>query len=342
MRLPTIRDVAREAGVGVGTVSRVLNDSGQVSAETRARVLEAIRTLGYRPNQVARHLSLGTRRRAVGIISPFVTGHAFMDRLEGVQMALSEAGDGMDLILYNVATPQRYHQRLLTIAEQGIVAGLLVIVLGLDADQRALLGEVGIRYVGIDDSITSQWPSLGSDNVLGGYLATDYLLELGHRAIAYVGDQLPAPNEFQFIASQARQMGYRQALAAWGLDVRPEYVQVGPHGRAEAYALTRRLLALPQPPSALFCMSDVQALGALAAIRDAGLHVPDDISVVGYDDVEISQVIGLTTVRQHLNLGGYLSMRYLLALLHNEAPATGPPTLPPPELVERQTTRRIA
>lgn len=321
-------------------MSRVLNNSGHVSEETRERVLQTISELGYRPNQIARHLSRGTRVQGIGIISPFVTGHAFMDRLSGVQTALSEAGNHTDLILYNVNSPRRFRERLLMIIEQGSIAGLLIVVIGLDDEDRTLLDRARIRYLGLEDRVQNIWPAIGVDNVAGGRLATEYLLDRGHQDIAYIGDRFPDADEFQFEASRARYAGYTAALAARGITIRPEYVQLGPHGRAEAYQRTRFLLSRERPPTAIFAMSDVQALGALAAIRDSGLQVPDDISIIGYDDVEVSHLIGLTTVRQHLRDGGYLGMQYLLRLIEGDA-AARPPTLPPLTIIERRTTQAL-
>jgi DNA-binding LacI/PurR family transcriptional regulator len=344
MRLPTIRDVAREAGVGVGTVSRVLNNSPQVSPETRSRVLNTIQSLGFRPNQLARQLSRGTRVRSLGVMSPFITTHSFMARLEGVQRALTESVQDYDVIFYHVSSPERFQQQLENIVEQSSIDGLLLVVLDLTPAQRTLLNEAGIVYVGINDYLITEWPSIGVDNVAGGQLAANYLLELGHRRIAYVGDRFPTPGMFS--ASEARYRGYTQALYSHRIPLNPDYVQLGEHGRDVAYQQTQTLLALPEPPTAIFAMSDVQALGCLAAVRDVGLSVPGDVSLIGFDDVEIAQLIGLTTVRQHLPEAGYLALRYLFRALGDTSAAgadlpDGVPQLPPFEVVVRQTTRRL-
>lgn len=344
MRTPTIRDVARKAGVGIGTVSRVLNNSPQVSPATRQRVLIAIQTLGFRPNQIARQLSRGgTGVRSLGVISPFIADDSFTCRLLGVQRALHEAEQDYDLVLYHVHSPERFRQRLLTIAEQGTVEGLLLIVADPTPDERELLADAGIAFVGIADHIETEWPCVGADNVDGGELATRFLIELGHRRIAYVGDYFPPP--YGFSTSEKRYEGYRRALAAAGIELNPDYVQLGRHGRDVAYQLTLNLLELETPPTAIFSMSDVQALGCLAAIRDAGLSVPNDISLIGFDDVEPSRLIGLTTIRQHLEESGYLAMTHLLRLMDDRSVSgleavTEVPVPPPFEVVERQTTRR--
>ncbi|HLV37620.1 MAG TPA: LacI family DNA-binding transcriptional regulator, partial [Spirillospora sp.] len=326
-----------------GTVSRVLNNSPQVSPETRERVLDTIQRLGFRPNQLARQLSRGTRVRSLGVISPFIADHSFVARLKGVQRALTVTDQDYDLIFYHVTTPARFHQRLLTITEQGSVEGLLLVVLEPTAEQRALMDEAGIIYVGINDHPIDDWPSVGADNVLGGETATCYLLQQGHTRIAYVGDYFPLP--YGFSVSEVRYRGYARALFEHNIPLNPDYVQLGQPGRDAAYQLTRTLLNLPEPPTAIFSMSDLQALGCLAAIRDAGLNVPGDISLIGFDDIEISQLIGLTTVRQHLEQAGYMAMLYLLKLLGDTSipeSMDAVPELPPFEVIERQTTRPLA
>ena len=344
-RSPTIRDVAREAKVGVGTVSRVLNSSPQVSPKTRERVLDAIQRLGFRPNQFARQLSRGSRIRSLGIISPFVADYSFMSRLQGVQRALHESELDYDLIFYHISSLNRLYQQLLTIIEQSAVEALLLVAIELSPEAVTLLEESGLIFVGISDHLVTDWLCIGADNVVGGVLATEYLLNLGHQRVAYVGDPFPSPVGFS--TSQKRYEGYLQALYKHRVPLNPDYVRLGEHDKAVAYELTMELLKLPQPPTAIFCMSDIQALACLAAIRDAGLHVPQDISLIGFDDIEISALMGLTTVRQHLEESGYLAMKLVLRLaeepfVEQAAQREVVPRLPDFEIVERQTTRALS
>jgi LacI family transcriptional regulator len=157
---------------------------------------------------------------------------------------------------------------------------------------------------------------------------------LGHTRIAYVGDSLE--DEYGFTTSLDRYQGYRQALERHGLHIRPEYIRLGEHGRDVAQRMTAELLALPQPPTAIFAMSDLQAFGCISAVKNAGLRVPEDISVVGFDDLEISHYAGLTTINQHLQDSGRIAAECLLRLFNYER--ITPPELPPAELVIRQTT----
>jgi DNA-binding LacI/PurR family transcriptional regulator len=336
MTPPTIRDVARHAGVGIGTVSRVINNSERVSPETRQRVQEAIRLLGFRPNKTASQLSRGMQIRNVGVILPFLTFHAFTERLRGVQIVLNEAN--YELVLYNISSPERFDEQLVEICQNKLVEGLLIIALNLTPAQHTLLEDAAIKYVCINDHCQPGIACIGPDNVVGGRVATEHLLGLGHHKIAYVGDSFP--DNYGFLTSYDRYTGYYETMLAHGVLPRPEYIRLGEHGKDVARLLTTELLNLSDPPTAIFAMSDIQALGCLAAIREAGRHVPNDISVIGFDDIEISSYVGLTTVRQFLEESGRLAMRWLLWLLNDSHIGT-PLQLPLPELVVRETTRRL-
>jgi DNA-binding LacI/PurR family transcriptional regulator len=173
------------------------------------------------------------------------------------------------------------------------------------------------------------------DDIAGGEIATAHLLALGHRRIAFVGDQFQNP--FGFTSSRHRYEGFEHALDRAGLQPDPERVGLGAHSRYEARELAARMLATPEPPTAIFAASDTQALGVITAAREAGLHVPDDLSVVGYDDIEIADYVGLTTVRQQLFDSGRLGAELLLSEIRARS---APPrsVVLSPELVVRGTT----
>ncbi len=336
---PTIYDVARTAGVGVGTVSRVLNNSTRVSPETQEKVLSAIHVLGFRRSKVARQLSTGVQHRNIGAILPFITHPSFVERLRGIQLALDDQDNDFNLVLYNVSEPDRYHEQLLAIVERAAVDGLLIATLTVSDEQQELLTQAGIPFVTLSDAYAGELNCISPDNRRGGYMATQHLLELGHRRVAYVGDEFP--NAYGFPTSELRYEGYRSALKEYDAPYRSEYVCLGVHGEETAHRLTEQLLALPEPPTAIFAMSDIQAVGCILAIREAGLRVPKDISVIGFDDVQLSRYIGLTTVRQHLEQSGYLGVQLLVDMLltpDNIAPRL----LPPLELVVRGTTQRYS
>lgn len=319
MAVITIRDVAKRAGVGVGTVSRVLNDNPSVSDSTRQKVLAAIAELDYTPNPIARRLSL-RKTLTIAAIAPFFTRPIYVERLRGVEYALADSE--YDLVLFNVETVDRRSDYFRKVSRRERIDGLLVITLSPhDADVQRFL-QTGVPTVLVD----AYHPLLSRvviDDVAGGLLATQHLIELGHRKIGYVSD--PLENPFNFVASRNRYTGYRQALLEAGLPFRPEYHREAEHGREQARKITRELLALSDPPTAIFAASDTQAIGVLEAARDAGLAVPQDLSVIGYDDIEIAEYLDLTTIRQPSFALGIEGVELLLETIAE-------PSLPPKEV----------
>lgn len=328
----TIADVAAHAGVGAGTVSRVLNDSPRVSESTRARVLAAIEVLDYRPNPLARGLSRG-RCQTVGVVVPFFTHASAVERVRGVVAAL-DASD-YDLVLFNVESPLHRDEHLATLTSRDRADGLLIMSLPTPAPSLERLARAGVPVV-LLDARADGFPAVVTDDVEGGRLATRHLIDLGHERIAFIGDD-PA-NPLGFIAGTSREEGYRQSMAEADMPVPEGYVLHGPHVRTVARGLTEQLLVRPDRPTAVFASSDTQALGVLEAVRGAGLDVPGDVSVVGFDDVEVSGYAGLTTVRQPLFESGELAARLLLDRLDDDEPPVPHVHQLALELVERATT----
>ena len=335
---PTIRDVAKKAGVGVGTVSRVLNNNPNVTGATRERILQAIAELGFKPNRVARQLPRKTRVQNIGVITqPFINYEAFAERMRGVQMALNEQQPRYELVLYSVSSLSHFDEQLTTIVQTDAVDGLVVIDLDLTPAQLTLLRSANVPFVGLNHFQTRDWPCIGADDAQGGYLATRALVDLGHRDIAYLADSFDDP--FLFTTSQQRYEGYCQALAEAGVAVQETYVRLCAHDYDIARSMALELLNLPQPPSAVFAMCDLFALACLDAARGHGLRVPEDVSVIGFDDIAMSYHVGLSTVRQHFDAAGRMALEHLLRLIAGEE--TPPPRLPPLEVVLRQTTRAV-
>jgi LacI family transcriptional regulator len=305
----TIADVAALAGVGAGTVSRVLNDSPRVSEATRARVLEAIEVLDYRPNPLARALSRG-RCQTLGVVVPFFTHASAVERLRGVAAALD--GSRYDLVLFNVESTVHRDEHFATLTRRDRADGLIVMSLPVPPTSLDRLATSGVPVVLLDAEAPGL-PAVVTDDAAGGRMAAQHLIDLGHERIAFIGDD-PA-NPLGFVAGTSREEGYRRTMADAGLEIPPGYVCHGPHVRDVARHLVGELIGRPDPPTAIFASSDTQALGALEAVRAAGLRVPADVSVVGFDDVEVSGYVGLTTVRQPLFESGSLAATLLLGLL---------------------------
>jgi DNA-binding LacI/PurR family transcriptional regulator len=331
-RAPNIRDVARRAGVGVATVSRVINDSPLVSGATNARVRAAIEELGYRRNERGRSLSTG-RSNAIGVVAPFFTTPSVVERVRGVAERL--AARGYDLVLFDVENAAQRADAFGPFIGRDRVDGLLVVSLPISDDEAAALLRAGTTVVTIDVAHES-FPYVATDDVLGGQLATEHLLSRGHRRIGFVGDV--DFNPFGFTSSERRRDGYRRALRRAGVRPSDAYQRLGRHGREEARSLALELLrrTRPEPPTAIFAASDVQAIGVLEAASLLGLQVPEDIAVIGFDDVEIAGVLGLTTVRQPLQQSGEVGADLLLAHLESAAPPRA--ELEPLRVIERRTT----
>ena len=329
MRGTTIARVAEEAGVGVGTVSRVLNGSPAVSAATRRRVLDAIATLDYEPSPVARALSTG-RTNAIAVVAPFFTQPSVIERLRGVSHTL--ANEGYQLILHDVERADQRRDLFRSLAGRGNIDGLLAISLAPTEREARRMLRAGVAVVLIDRQHPTL-PCITIDDMEGGRMAAEYLLALGHRAIAYLGDQ--EANLFGFDSSARRREGFEAALDAAGIQPPPEWVLRRPHGRDAARVAAAELLAREPRPTAVFAASDVQAIGVLEAAQAAGVPVPEELSVIGFDNVEAAGFTGLTTVAQPLEEIGRLGADLLLrAVSGEEVPSRRMPL----EIVARGST----
>lgn len=307
----TIADVASRAGVGASTVSRVLN-GGQVSGRARARVLAAIDDLEYRPRASARSLVTGSTQ-TLALVIPFFTHPSAVERMRGVLAAVDETA--YDLVICNVANVSQRDEYLGPGAPLDRSDGLLLVSLAprdkeVDAFRRA-----GAPVV-LLDAFHPGLPCLRIDDVAGGLMATRHLIGLGHERIAFVGDR--GDSGLGFVSSDHRRDGYRRALQDAGIPIRHELERDGPHDRLVAHRLTRELLALDEPPTAIFAASDTQALGVLEAAGIEGFDVPGDLSVVGFDDVEVASYVGLTTVHQPLEESGRRAVERLVAVLSEQ------------------------
>jgi DNA-binding LacI/PurR family transcriptional regulator len=325
-----IADVAALAGVGVATVSRVLNGRGGVRTSTRERVVEAIEALDYRPSSLARSLSL-QRTMVVAALLPWFTNPSAVQRVRGIVDGLSAST--YDLMVFDIESEDR-QRRAFELFDRGDRADGLLVVSTLPPEPEVeRLRAAGIPCVLID-AVHPSFPSIAVDDVAGGEIATRHLLELGHRRVALIGDP---PPEFRFDWSRDRTRGYRRALAAAGIEMRDEYVREGTRLPHVARAIAAELLSLPERPTAVFAASDTQAIGVLEAARALRIEVPRELSVIGFDDIEVAAYVSLTTVRQPLLESGRRGAGLLLEMLSGR-PAAPLRELLPLELVVRSTT----
>lgn len=326
--MATIADVAARAGVGVGTVSRVLNDSPLVSDRTRAHVLTVIDEMNYRPSALARGLSIGTAGVLAAVVQRMTTSSA-LQRLRGILDIASDAG--FDVILHNVNDVDDYKDQVRDLLRPDRCAGgLLVSIKPTDVEA---LADNSVPVV-IVDGFVEQLSSLYIDDELGGHMATQHLIELGHEKIAFVGDW---EDFIGFRPTSKRRDGYRRAMAAAGLEVPDVYIKTGRHEHLVTYAATNDLLDLDDPPTAIVASADFHAMVIAEGARARGVRVPEDLSVIGYDDLEIAEHLGLSTIRQPLYDSGARGARLLLDLLAADSRVPEHVELPV-ELIARGST----
>lgn len=326
----TIYDVAELAGVSITTVSRVINLPEQVNEATRMRVLAAIDQLNFVPKAEA----IARARKVtgqIGVISPFFTFHSFVDRLRGLVTALTPTP--YELVIYYVDSSARRDGLLVNLAITRRLAGLIVLALPFDESAAQRLLAHGLETVLIE-APQPLFSSVAIDDAAGGRMAAEYLIQKGHQRCGFVGDS--AVPDYAIYTSGWRLAGYRRALLDAGLALPDEYVGLASHGIEQARQLAHRLLSLPQPPTAIFAASDIQALGVLSAARERGLSLPRDLAVIGFDDIEMAAFLGLTTIRQQLNQSGIVAAELLLARLADRSLPIQRVTLPL-TLVPRET-----
>lgn len=337
------KEIAARAGVSQATVSRVINNRANVRDETRCRVLAIIEELGYVPDAGARSL-VTQRTTRIGLIVSDILNPFYPELVDSVEEFARESG--YTVLLCNTqrdpANDQVYARYLI---EQR-VAGVLLPSVTPQSSAPAQLAQAGIPFVFMNRTLRD-WcaPAVLSDNLAGGYQMTEYLVELGHRQIAFIRG-LPDTT-----TSQDRELGYRRCLSDRGVPVQASLLEQGDYTRQGAYAATIRLLSLPNPPTAILNANDYMAFGALDAAADWGVQVPEELSIVGYDNIALSSLnaIGLTTVEQPIAEMAHRAMEILLSLidtaqqaaLRSQAPTRQSWTeVYEPRLVVRKTSGR--
>lgn len=308
----TIYDVAKRAGVGIATVSRVLNDSPSVSEAKRQKVIQAIKDLNYQPNSTARNLARGDTF-TIGVMSPFISQPWFSDRIKGIQDTLTPTD--YDLVVFSIGTPEQMNEQFSSMSKFKFVSGMIIVSMGVvDEDvQRFKQWKVPVVLL---DSVHPELSSVIIDDIGGGYMATRHLLNLGHTRIAFVGGDFVNP--FRFTTDAERYQGYENALTEAGIRLTPDYIFTGAYDRDTGYALAKQLFDLPAPPTAVFATNDIVALGVLEAAIDSGRKVPEDLSIIGHDDNMLANYYQLSTIFQDFYQSGIQAANLLLNILNDE------------------------
>ncbi|HZQ81955.1 MAG TPA: LacI family DNA-binding transcriptional regulator [Gaiellaceae bacterium] len=315
----TIADVAEQAGVSVATVSKVINDRYGVAEDTSARVRSVIDALGYHASLVGQSLR-SRRTKVIGVLvrdlEPFSA-----ELLKGVARGVHDSG--YELIVFSgcgqAADQAGWERRYLSRISGTLADGAILVTPG-SIDET-----FGSPVVAVDHNVqSSALPTVDSENLKGAVAATEYLLGLGHRRIGFLAGREDLES------ARLRERGYREALAAAGVRVDESLVKIGGYDAATATEPARRLLELDQRPTAIFAANDVTALETIAVARSLGLHVPDDLSVVGFDNVPESALADppLTTVEQPIQQMGREAVRLLLELIEDPSQPAASVVLP--------------
>lgn len=309
----SIKDVAREAGVSIATVSRVLNDIDVVNEETKKKVQEAIKKLGYRPNIVARSLKT-QRTRTIGIIVPDISSQVYPEIVRGAE-------DVANIYKYNVMLCNsdcdgEKEKEYLKVLKEKMVDGVLYMSSSLEQDTLDLINELDIKTVLVETSNKDNaLPSVSIDNVSGAYEATKYLLDKGRKNIAFIGISKNEKNAWGM-----RFEGYEKALTEAGIEVKEELcffknlkIKTGKEGISE-------LLSRGCKFDGIVCASDEIAMGAINGLRENNISVPKEVSVIGFNGIEMAKNFypTITTIEQPMYDMGSVAMRMLIKLLNKQ------------------------
>ncbi len=305
----TIVDVAAEAGVSFGTVSRVINNDIHVRDETRERVLKAMERLNFVANRQARSLA-GGRSNTIGVLVPDLGTGYIGEIIRGIDAELSLTN--MDLILYTTHRTATKESNYVANLATGMVDGMLLVLPRNPANFIANLSERKFPFILIDHQGTDrECPAVGATNWQGAYNGTEYLIKLGHTRIGFITGSMDLG------CSVDRLDGYKSALRTYHIPEGSELIYEGNFNQPDGFAGASALLDLHNPPTAIFASNDVMAMGVMDAVRTRGLRIPEDVSILGFDDIPQSGLVrpALTTVNQPLEKMGRVATQMLLDLL---------------------------
>jgi len=309
-RTVTIQDVAKTAGVSVSTVSRVLNGKVDVASETQDRILSIIDDMGYTTNLAARSMR-SQKKNLVGLIMPDIAYPFAIEVMKGVNRAIAESE--FDLLVYTTGDVRKsgrafHEQKYVSLLTNSISDGVIIVA--------PVAGEFNIDapIVSIDPLASNpNYPAVHATNYQGSMDAMEYLLGLGHRRIGYISGRA------ELESSNRRLMGYRDALEKAGIPIDEALIASGDYTTETGVTGTRQLLALEYPPTAIFASNDQMAMGVYQVAEEMGMRIPEDLSVVGFDNITESKYLGLTTVDQFISDMGFVATQMLIKLINGIA-----------------------
>jgi len=306
----TIQDVAKTAGVSVSTVSRVLNGKVDVASETQDHILSVIEDLGYTTNLAARSMR-SFKKNLVGLIMPDIAYPFAIEVMKGVNRAIAESE--FDLLVYTTGDVRKsesasHEQKYVSLLNNSLTDGVIIVApIANEFSSNAPI-------VSIDPLISNPaYPTVHATNYPGAVEAMEYLLGLGHKRIGFISGRA------ELESSNRRLKGYRDALENAGIPVDEELIASGDYTTDTGAACTGKLLSLAKPPTAIFASNDQTAMGVFQTAQEMGLHIPEDLSVVGFDNISESKYMGLTTVDQFISEMGFVATQMLIKLIKHES-----------------------
>lgn len=309
----TIKDVAKKANVGVGTVSRVINNHPSVSEEIRKRVLEAIEELNYKPNAIARSLKINSTK-TIGVIIPDISSAFYPEIVRGIEDIAKDFN--YNIILLNTDLKREKEKEALNMLKEKKADGILFISNTINKTLKKEFKSTGIPIVLISTKdADNEFHSVIIDNQLAAYEAVKYLIKLGHKKIAIIAGEKNDPN-----AGVPRLEGYKRALMENGIELDENLIFYGNYKFKSGYDAMQKILKLKDKPTAVFAASDTMAVGAASCAMQRGFKIPDDFSLVGFDGVEIAEYFypPITTVKQPRYEMGTKGMETLIKLIKGE------------------------
>lgn len=328
----TIKDVAEKSKVSTATVSRALRGLPNVTPSTREHVIKVAQEMGYSIDRAASQLRSG-KTMNIGIVMP-LADIWFFNKLSSTAEAIL-INSGYEVVRYSMVSMGGQTAFFKRLATRKNVDGLIIATLTLSEEDIAILSSLNIPVVTIETK-TDTFSSINSDNFTAAKLATRYLLNIGHHNIGVITGLEDDP--FHFSVPQMRLKGYRAALKEYDIEYRPELVVSGNFSLAGGAEVMVNLLSIPSPPTAVFAFSDEMAIGAMKTIREMNLKIPEDVSVVGFDDHEIAAYVGLTTVKQPVIELGEKAAYMLLEGIDNKNQGSKPHIMMSNRLIIRRTT----
>jgi LacI family transcriptional regulator len=328
---PTIYDIAEITGVSIATVSRFLNSPLKVSKKTREKITEAIKELDYIPHADAAARARKDFKR-IGILVPFFTAPSFVQRIKAVTETI--VASEYELIIYAVETEEQLLSYLQMLPLGRRIDGLIIMALPVtDVDVNRII-DSGLTTVCLEVS----HPKLSSvviDNFEGGKTAADYLLKKGYERLAYIGEG--GEPAYSLHPTRQRFAGYKDKLDKAGIKLPEDYVCLHPYGMDQSIKCAENLFRLNEPPDAVFCSSDFQAVGAFQAAKKLGLKIPEDIAILGFDNIDMSEYMDISTIDQGLDESGRIAAELLMEQLKEPERISRTINLRL-ELIERDTT----